>query len=70
MNREEIGKIGHKNYRAEALAQLQVTIRKRIVKLFVRRGIVDKADGKAMRSCEHDGGSRSTPGRASKLVPK
>lgn len=40
----------------EAQAQLQVTIRKRIVGLFVRRGLLDKADGEAMCRCGRGGG--------------
>jgi hypothetical protein len=41
---------------AEAQARLQATLRKRIVSLFVRRGLVDEAEGEAMRRCEHGGG--------------
>jgi hypothetical protein len=40
----------------EQMATLHQTIRQRIVRLFVRRGILDKAEGRAMRTCEHDGG--------------
>ena len=41
---------------AEQMAHLQRTIRQRIVRLFVRRGLLDKAEGQAMITCEHDGG--------------
>lgn len=38
------------------MAHLQRTIRQRIVRLFVRGGLLDKAEGQAMITCEHDGG--------------
>jgi hypothetical protein len=38
------------------MAHLQRTIRQRIVRLFVRRGLLDKAEGQAMNTCKHDGG--------------
>ena len=41
---------------AEQMTHLQRTIRQRIVRLFVRRGLLDKAEGQAMITCEHDGG--------------
>ncbi len=41
---------------AEQMARLQRTIRQRVVRLFVRRGLLDKAEGQAMNTCEHDGG--------------
>ena len=41
---------------AEQMAHLQRTIRQRIVRLFVRRGLLDKAEGQAMNTCKHDGG--------------
>lgn len=41
---------------AEQMAHLQRTTRQRIVRLFVRRGLLDKAEGQAMTTCEHDGG--------------
>ena len=41
---------------AEQMTHLQRTIRQRIVRLFVRRGLLDKAEGQAMIACEHDGG--------------
>jgi len=41
---------------AEQMAHLQRTIRQRIVRLFVRRGLLDKAEGQALTTCEHDGG--------------
>ena len=41
---------------AEQMMHLQRTIRQRIVRLFVRRGLLDKAEGQAMIACEHDGG--------------
>jgi len=40
----------------EAQAQLQVTLANRVVSLFIRRGLLDKADGEALRPCEHGGG--------------
>lgn len=40
----------------ERQVQLQATVRKRIVSLFVWRGILDQADGEAIRCGEHDGG--------------
>jgi hypothetical protein len=40
----------------EQMAALQRTIRQRIVRLFVRRGILDKDEGQSMIDCEHDGG--------------
>ena len=40
----------------EQMAHLQRTIRQRIVRLFVRRGLLDKAEGDAMMTCEHVGG--------------
>ena len=41
---------------AEQMAHLQRTIRQRIVRIFVRRGLLDKAEGQAMNTCKHDGG--------------
>ncbi|HQY71878.1 MAG TPA: transposase [Pseudomonadales bacterium] len=41
---------------AQALARLQSTLRKRIVSLFVRRGLLDSAEGEALRRCAHGGG--------------
>ena len=40
----------------EVVQRLQATIRKRIVRLFVRRGLLDKAEGDALCACEHGGG--------------
>jgi len=40
----------------EGLAELQMTIRKRLVGLFVRRGLLDKTDGEAMCRSEHGAG--------------
>lgn len=40
---------------AEQMAHLQRTIRQRIVRLFVRRGLLDKAESQAMITFEHDG---------------
>lgn len=40
----------------ETVQRLQATIRKRIVRLFVRRGRLDKAEGDALCACEHGGG--------------
>ncbi len=40
----------------EAVQRLLATIRKRIVRLFVRRGRLDKAEGDALCACEHGGG--------------
>jgi len=40
----------------EVVQRLQGTIRQRVVGLFIRRGLLDKADGEAMRRCEHGGG--------------
>ncbi len=41
---------------AEVLARLQPTPRKRTVRLFVRRGLVDSTEGEALRRCAHGGG--------------
>ena len=41
---------------AQALARLQSTLRKRIVSLFVRRGLLDQSEGEALRRCAHGGG--------------
>jgi hypothetical protein len=41
---------------AQALARLQSTLRKRIVSLFVRRGLLEQSEGEALRRCEHGGG--------------
>ena len=41
---------------AEQMAHLQRTIRQRIVRIFVRRGLLDKTEGQAMNTCEDDGG--------------
>jgi hypothetical protein len=40
----------------ETVPRLQATIRKHIVRLFVRRGLLDRADGELMCGCEHGGG--------------
>lgn len=40
----------------EAVQRLQATIRKRIVRLFVRRGLLDRAEGDALCTCEHGDG--------------
>jgi Arc/MetJ family transcription regulator len=40
----------------ETVQRLQTTIRRRIVGLFVRRGLLERADGEAMCACEHGGG--------------
>lgn len=40
----------------DAVQGLQATIRQRIVGLFVRCGLLERADGEAMRRCEHGGG--------------
>lgn len=40
----------------EAVQRLQATIRKRIVGLFVRRGLLDKAEGDVLCACEHGSG--------------
>ena len=55
---EEAGRLHFLETRltAEQMARLQRTIRQRIVRLFVRRGLLDKAEGQAMITCEHDGG--------------
>ena len=36
--------------------QVQATVRRRILHLFVRRGLIDKADGDEMAAQKHDGG--------------
>ena len=41
---------------AQALARLQSTLRKRIVSLFVRRGLLEQSEGEALRRCTHGGG--------------
>ena len=41
---------------AKQMTHLQRTIRQRIVRLFVRRGLLDKAEGHAMMTRAHDGG--------------
>lgn len=53
-----------------AVQRLQATIRQRIVCLFVRRGLLERADGRALCACEHGGGfsfdagaSRPTTGK-------
>ena len=40
----------------EAVQRLQATIRQRIVRLFVRRDLLDKTDGEVMCACERGGG--------------
>jgi len=40
----------------QAVLRLQATIRKRIVRLFVRRGLLAKGDGEALCVSEHDAG--------------
>ena len=41
---------------AVALADVQAQIRRRILRAFVRRGLIDKSDGKEMLGWEHGGG--------------
>ncbi len=41
---------------AEQRAHLQRMIRQRIVRLFVRRRLLDKAEGAAINTCKRDGG--------------
>lgn len=40
---------------AKALARMQSMLRKRIVSLFVRRGLLDQSEGEALRRCAHSG---------------
>ena len=39
-----------------AFRQVQAIVRRRILRLFVRRGLIDKADGDEMAAQKHDGG--------------
>ena len=41
---------------AAAIAQVQAQVRQRILRAFVRRGLIDKCDGEEMGSWEHGGG--------------
>ena len=41
---------------AAAIAQVQAQVRQRILRAFVRRGLIDKSDGKEMLGWEHGGG--------------
>ena len=55
---EEAGHLRFQETRllTEQMVHLQRTIRQRIVRLFVRRGLLDKAESQALNTCEHDGG--------------
>ncbi len=45
-----------KPFSADFIAQVQQTVRKRLLRSFVKRGYIDSADAKTMQSYAHGGG--------------